>query len=244
MKVWIVLPAYNEEESLPVLLDSLIKELEYLQKPFSILVVNDGSKDKTGAIIDDYASRAPVIPIHHPQNRGLSQTLRTGFFEVVQRSRPEDVVITMDADNTQPATLVRRMVDLVASGKDVVIASRYRRGSRVMGVPFHRQVLSIGSAVLFRLLFPISGVRDYTCGYRAYRAKVLHDLIREKGRDFTEERGFSCMVDVLLVIRNSNLTFTEVPMVLRYDLKPGETKMKVASTTLDTLKLLLRKRFA
>ena len=64
------------------------------------------------------------------------------------------------------------------------------------------------------------------------------------GREFISERGFSCMVDILLRLRECDLVFAEVPLILRYNLKPGRTKMRVLQTVFDTLKLLIRRRLA
>ena len=242
VKIWVVLPAYNEEEALPLLLDSLIEHLSEEEKDYSIIVVNDGSKDKTGEVAESYSKKAPVIAVHNDGNKGLAETMRRGLMEAVARSSAKDIIVTMDADNTHPAGLALRMSRLIREGNDVVIASRYREGSHVRGVSFHRLILSTGAAWLFRITFPIRGVRDYTCGYRAYRADVIKSLIDQHGKEFISERGFSCMVDILLRLRENHLVFTEVPLVLRYDLKPGLTKMKVLQTVFDTLKLLVRRR--
>ena len=69
-------------------------------------------------------------------------------------------------------------------------------------------------------------MRDYTCGYRAYRADLTKSLIEQYGREFISERGFSCMIDILLRLRERGVVFAEVPLVLRYDQKPGRTKMQ------------------
>ncbi|MGE0615208.1 MAG: glycosyltransferase [Bacteriovoracia bacterium] len=243
MKTWVVLPAYNEEKALTPLLDSLVESLKEEQRDFSIIVVDDGSADGTPQLLEDYAKRCPeVTSLRNDPNRGLAETIRRGLFEAVQRAGENDIIITMDADNTHPAGLALRMIRLIREGNDVVIASRYRAGSRVVGVPLNRLVLSWGAAVLFKLLFPIRGVRDYTCGYRAYRAKVIGGLIHKYKNEFISERGFSCMVDILLKLRQSDLIFAEVPLILRYDLKPGLSKMKVLQTILDSLSLLVRRR--
>ena len=97
---------------------------------------------------------------------------------------------------------------------------------------------------MFRIFFPTRGVRDYTSGYRAYRAAELAKLMNVYGRDFISETGFSCMVDILLRLRGQKAIFTEVPMVLRYDKKLGNSKMKVMKTVFDTIMLLLRRRFS
>jgi dolichol-phosphate mannosyltransferase len=243
-KIWVVLPAYNEEHALPPLLDSLVENFGEEHKEFSIIVVNDGSNDRTGNIADDYAKQAPVIAVHNDGNKGLADTMRRGLMEAVSRANLKDIIVTMDADNTHPAGLALRMIRLIREGNDVVIASRYREGSQVRGVSFHRLLLSTAASWLFRIFFPIRGVRDYTCGYRAYRADVMKTLVHRYGREFISERGFSCILDILLRLRERDLVFTEVPLVLRYDLKPGRTKMRVLHTVLDKLKLLIRRRLA
>jgi len=69
-------------------------------------------------------------------------------------------------------------------------------------VAYHRELLSLGASLLFRTVFPIDGVKDFTCGYRAYRAALLKRAFAELGPSvLISERGFSCMVDILLKIR-------------------------------------------
>src|SRR3989442_4881661 len=120
------------------------------------------------------------------------------------------IIITMDSDGTRAPGLILRMVRMISEGHDVVIASRYREGSRCVGVPFLRRILSHGSSWLFRVVFPIQGVRDYTCGYRAYRAHVIRDAITRYGDQFLDQDRFQCMVDILLQLRRIHLIFCEV----------------------------------
>ena len=242
-RTWVVLPAYNEEGAIAPLLDDLLRELAAGESDFGVLVVDDGSADGTAAVVRGYAGTGRVTLLEHPANRGLAEALRTGLLAAVERARPDDVVVVMDADNTHPASLAVPMARLVRQGSDVVIASRYRRGSRVHGLALHRKALSNGASWLFRLAFPTAGVRDYTCGYRAYRAGRLMQLVERHGREFISERGFACMVDLLLRLRRQGAVFAEVPLVLRYDRKEGQSKMKVLATVRETLWLLLRRRF-
>ncbi|HSG40804.1 MAG TPA: glycosyltransferase [Thermoanaerobaculia bacterium] len=241
-RLWVVLPAYNEEGAIGPLLDSLLSELGSDYPDFTILVVNDGSSDGTAAIVRGYESTHRVSLIDQPANRGLADTLRTGLLAAVQQAHPSDIVVVMDADNTHPAGLVFRMTRRIREGNDVVIASRYREGSCVRGVSFHRKILSNGASWLFRAVFPTHGVRDYTCGYRAYRAGMLMELVEKHGQEFISARGFSCMVDILLRLREHGAIIGEVPLVLRYDHKGGASKMKVFRTIGETLGLLVRRR--
>ncbi len=241
-RLWVVLPAYNEEGSIGQLLDALLRELGADYPDFTILVVNDGSTDGTAALVREYEGGGRGTLIDQPENRGLAETLRTGLLAAVRQARPDDVVIVMDADNTHPAGLVFRMARLIREGNDVVIASRYREGSHIRGLTLYRRALSNGASWLFRAVFPTPGVRDYTSGYRAYRAGMLMQLVARHGREFISARGFSCMVDILLRLREQGAIFCEVPLVLRYDRKEGPSKMRVLRTIRETLGLLVRRR--
>jgi dolichol-phosphate mannosyltransferase len=91
-------------------------------------------------------------------------------------------------------------------------------------------------------MFPIRGVRDYTCGFRAYRADALRRAIARYGDGLISETGFSCMADLLLKLRTLPLEMGEVPLELRYDRRGGGSKMRVLRTIRQTLGLLLRRR--
>ena len=130
----------------------------------------------------------------------------------------------MDADDTHTPGLILRMVRMIREGHDIVIASRYRSGARVFGLSIGRRFLSWAASWLFRLLFPTPGVRDFTCGYRAYRGSTLHAAISKYGDQFVTAEGFQCMVDVLLKLRRMPVIFGEVPMILRYDRKAGKAR--------------------
>lgn len=239
----IALPAYNEEQSLPPLLEAIDAALTAVGQPYEVIVVDDGSKDDTALVVSRATFSLPVRLVQHEKNSGLAAALRTGLEEAVEAAGPDDVIFTMDADNTHPPDLMPRMMEMIADGHDVVIASRFRSGSRVVGVPLHRNLLSLGARALFSVAFPIRGVRDYTCGFRAYRSEVLREALARHGESFVSEQGFSCMVDVLLKLRPLKLKMGEAPLVLRYDQKGGVSKMRVARTAWQTLSLIARRRF-
>ena len=144
---------------------------------------------------------------------------------------------------TPTPELIRAWSGRCPEGHDVVVASRFVKGSRVRGVPFGRRVLSRVAGTLFKVVFPIPGIRDYTCGYRAYRGGLLQDVI-EKDPGFFDQDGFQVMVDILLKLRRDrDLIFGEVPLILRYDFKEGSSKMDVGGTIRGTLALMWRRRF-
>jgi dolichol-phosphate mannosyltransferase len=241
-KVWLTLPAFNEEESLPELLERVGEAFADSGIPYEVVIVDDGSSDDTAKIASSMSFQMPIHLIQHRVNQGLGVTIRDGLREAVDRAGDRDIIVSMDADNTHPPGLIARMVQLISEGCDVVIASRFQPGARVLGVPFERHILSIGARLLFTGMFPTRGVRDYTSGFRAYRTSVLRRAFDEHGENLVSETGFSCMAELLLKLRKQGAVFGEVPLLLRYDQKGGESKMKVLRTIWLTLKLLGRQR--
>ena len=150
-------------------------------------------------------------------------------------------VAALRKEGVAPA-VADKMGTLVREGADVVIASRYRPGSYVRGVRFHRKLLSLAARTLFQTLFPIRGVRDYTSGYRAYRAGVLRDAFERYGDDLVDQKGFQCVVDLLLKLRRRGLIFREVPLILRYDFKRGASKMNVGRTVAQSIAVIVKHR--
>jgi dolichol-phosphate mannosyltransferase len=241
--VIVVLPVYNEEARIESLLNHVDEALEDASMPYRVILVDDGSRDSTREIVGDCAARMPIRLMKHEVNLGLGATIRDGLVAAAETAGDRDIIVTMDADDTHAPGLILRMVRMISEGHDVVIASRYRAGSRTVGVPLFRQALSYGASWLFRVVFPTRGVRDFTCGYRAYRARVVRDALARYGESFLDQDGFQCMVDILLKLRRMNLIFGEVPFILRYDWKEGGSKMDVARTVRATMGLLWKRRF-
>jgi dolichol-phosphate mannosyltransferase len=227
---------------MPPLLESLRETMEENAIQYEVVVVDDGSHDRTLPVVEEYARRMPLRVLRHASNQGLGATVRDGLQAALERAADRDIIVTMDADDTHTPGLIARMVRMIGEGYDVVIASRYQRESRVYGVSLLRRIMSTGASWLLRVLFPIRGVRDFTCGYRAYRTSVLRQAIARYQQALFNQEGFQCMVDILLKLRRMPLIFGEVPLLLRYDRKGGESKMKVWRTASRTLGLLLRRK--
>jgi dolichol-phosphate mannosyltransferase len=237
--VWLVLPAYNEADNLPPLL-SRVHVAWSGRFPFHVLVVDDGSRDDTAAVAKAAARHFPVEVIRHERNRGLAAAIRTGIHEACERAADGDVIVTMDADNSHPPELGAEMVAQLEAGYDLVIASRFVHGGKEEGVPWRRRMLSRAAGLVFRCVCPIPGVRDYTTGFRAYRAVLLKELWSIYGDHLIEAQAFSVMTEILLKARTVRPRIAEVPLVLRYDLKEGASKMRLGRTLRDYARLLAR----
>jgi len=241
-RIIVVLPAYNEEANIGNLLRRIFESLTDEQFGFSVIVVDDGSSDRTLQILEEYAGEFPLIVHRHAKNQGLGATIRDGLREAAAVASERDIIITMDADESHTPGLMIRMIRMIREGYDVVIASRYQSGSRIYGLGMGRRIVSRAASLLMRVLFPTPGVSDYTCGYRAYRAEALQQAYAHYGDSLVDQDGFQCMVDILLKLRTLPLIFGEVPLILRYDLKRGSSKMHITKTTVNTLRLLWKRR--
>jgi dolichol-phosphate mannosyltransferase len=242
MKIFLVLPAFNEEATLSNLLQACQEQTWLAQFGLQIIVVDDGSTDGTMRTAREWGHRLPIEVVAHRENRGLGETIRDGLARAVELAGPDDIVVAMDADNTQPVSLIPEMIHLLEQGRDIVIASRFQPGAKVVGLSAFRHFLTVCARVLYRTVVPIPGVRDYTCGFRAYRATLLKRAFEEYGAALVQERGFTCMAEILVKLARLGASVGEVPMILRYDQKLGASKMKVLATVRTSLKLLLSYR--
>ncbi len=232
-----MLPAFNEAAGLPALLEAVDRTRAGAR--WRVVVVDDGSTDATAAVAREAAVRLPVTLLVHSENRGLGAAIRTGLEHACREATPDDVVVTMDADNTHAPEQIPSMVEAIRLGADIVIASRYLSGARQAGVPPHRVLLSASVGWLLRARFGLPGVRDYSCGYRAYRAALLQRALSAYGEGLVESRGFVVMTELLVKLAPMRPRITEVPLDLRYDRKIGASKMPASRTIAGYLRLVL-----
>jgi len=241
-KILLALPAYNEAENLEPLIIEAEKVLKSLPGEYMILVVDDGSVDGSLAVLDRLAQRPGIVlkVITHSVNQGLGGAIKTGLRESLQLcSNPDDIIVGMDADNTHSPTYIPEMAAKIWNdGADVVIASRYRKGSREVGVPLFRLMLSRGARLVFQMFLRLPNVRDYTCGYRAYRVELIRKAWDKYGEDIITRQGFACTDELLTKLSTISRKITEIPFVLRYDKKKNKSKLPLIRTIWETLKML------
>jgi dolichol-phosphate mannosyltransferase len=237
--LWVGLPAYNESATIPSLFARLAEIFSRHEGAYRIVLYDDGCTDDTVSRVREWQDRLNIEIIGKPVNRGLGEGLRSLIAHVTAHGHADDVLIIMDCDDTHHPHQFRDLLAQLDTGCDVVIASRYRRGARVAGVAVHRRLLSLGAAVLFKLIHPCRGVLDYTCGYRGYRVELLQRAVARYGDALVRERGFACMVELLLKLNCVGARMCETPIDLRYDLKHGASKMDVGGNTLRLLRKLV-----
>lgn len=241
--VRVVLPAYNEAGAIDKLVERIVQALRETSWDFDIMVVDDGSSDRTVAVVEQLEEQFPVHLVRHPKNMGLGAAITTCLTQGVKGLSHDDIIVAMDADNTHPPQLITRMIPMIREGYDIVIASRFQPGARVVGLAKHREWLSICARIMMQTLMPIKGCRDYTCGFRAYRVGLVRQAIHQLDGKLVQESGFASMADLLLTLSRFGAVIGEVPLLLRYDFKRGVSKMRILQTVRRTIRMTLRHRF-
>lgn len=238
--IYITCAAYNEETDLPALLDEISRVMKNLE--YKVIITDDGSRDRTWEIIQEYSGKMPIIGVRHEVNKGLGPAIDSCFRKAIEVGGPDDVVVNMDADNSHNPAYIQRMVRSIEEGMDIVIASRFQPGSEVYGVPPLRLFLSWGARMLFRFTIRIKGVRDLTCGYRAYRLGVIEKGYKAFDGKLIEADGFACTDEILIKLSKVTGNIEEIPFTLRYDQKTGSSKINLPKTIISTIKVLWHNR--
>jgi dolichol-phosphate mannosyltransferase len=236
----VLLPAFNEEDSLRVLLPKIAAALGD-PTDWRVVACNDGSRDHTGALLAEYAAGMPIEVISHPINRGLGETARDLFERAADLCKADDIIVRMDCDDTHEPEVIDAMIARIREGYDVVIASRFQPGGGQVGVNRYRAFVSHAANVFMRIFFSIPGVREYSCGFRAYRAGIVQKAIGYYGNNFIQLKGlgFTGTLEKLVKLSLIGARFSEVPFVLRYDRKRSSSKMVSSITTLGYVIMVL-----
>lgn len=240
--IYVVLPAYNEEDALEPLTEKIDQTMREMGAEYQIVVGDDGSRDRTPEILRELVHRYPMHVITHKRNRGLGETIRDCFEYVADVGTRQDVLVRMDCDDTHEPRYIIPMVQKLMEGYEVVIASRYAPGGDQIGVDLYRRTISRCANLLMKTCFPMKDVWEYTSGYRAYRVAWLQDAIAMYGNRFVDLKGmgFTGTVEKIIKAKQMGARVGEVGFVLRYDQKLSQSKVVTSLTTLGYLVLIAK----
>ena len=241
--IYFLMPAYNEEAEIEFRLKRIADLMAQKGLPFEIWVVNDGSLDQTASIVQAVAREIPVQMIQHQVNQGVGVAFSNGLRELARIAKADDIIITLDADNTHNLKTVEFMIKKMDEGYEVVIGSCFATGGMMVGVPLIRFLLSYVSNFAYRILFHVKGIRTYTGFYRAHSGAAVKLAFEKFGDRFIEAKGFAAMAEMLIKFRQIPLFLTEVPMIIRYDLTGRASKMRVMATIREHAGVITRNLF-
>ncbi len=238
MTTRLVVLAYNEEAGIGENLAS-IRELGL--PDLEIIVVDDGSTDRTEAIVRHMKETMPLDLLSHATNRGVAAAFDTGLRHAAEISRPGDFIITIEGDGTNSLQALRPIIELLGQGHDVVCGSRYVPGGGYHGFPLKRLIFSKGANLVMRWYCGLKPVKDYTLFYRGYRAEILREAFARYGRRFIEARGFFANIEILVKLsRLRPLKAAETPVVYTYGAKRSGSKMRVWRNLAEYLRFFIR----
>ena len=225
-----VIPAYNEAENIPNLLADLAPRVRDLGA--RVIFVDDGSSDGTSDVIEAHSDGLPIAVVRHTVNRGLGTAINSGLRAALGESHDDDAIVTLEADNTSDLSDLPRMLERFRAGDDVVLASVYAPGGRILGVAPWRLAASRAVSNVFRYTGGLQQIHTLSSLYRVYRAGTLRRAAETYGYLLVREPGFAANVELLLKLYNAGANVTEVPTVNDWSRRLGVSKMSLRPTVL------------
>jgi dolichyl-phosphate beta-glucosyltransferase len=197
-----IIPAYNEEALIVSTLDCLHSYLSRRPESFEILVVDDGSQDKTVESVQQLQKNTDYIHLLiNPQNMGKGFSIQRGVLE----SRGQIIIFT-DADLPYELDAIEGFLQALQNGCDLAIGSRVLPGSEVRGVPMLRYVAGqIFSWMVQAVLF--QGLPDTQCGFKSFKADAAKEIFRR-----LTIGGFGFDVEMLFIARKRKYAIQPVPV--------------------------------
>ena len=213
----VIVPTYNERENIARLIAAVLEQDARLE----VLVVDDGSPDQTGAIVDAIAAENPrVHGLHRPRKMGLGTAYLAGFRWALEREY--DYVFEMDADFSHDPGHLPQFLEAIGTA-DLVLGSRYRHGKvTVVNWPIQRLILSYGANMYARAVTGLP-VWDATGGFKCFRRTVLAAI----NLDHVKSNGYAFQIEMSYRAWRKNFRIVEVPIVF-VDRTEGQSKMSKA----------------
>lgn len=217
MYLSIIVPAYNEEKRLPRTLNEIDKYLRKQKYDYEIVVVSDGSKDKTAEVVRKLESKIKGLRvIDNKENHGKGYVVRQGLMESTGEYR-----LFTDADNSTSIDHVEKLLPYFKKGYDIVIGSRDVKGAKLDPPQSWNRVL-VGNIfnLLVQFLVGLWGIWDTQCGFKALSAKAVNDIMPK------------CLIDkwafdpeIMKIGQNMGYKIKEVPITWKND---PDSKVKLS----------------
>ena len=203
-KIAIIIPAYNEHENILILLNKLNK-LKYIK---TIIIIDDSSNDLTKHKITK--SKIKVKYYKRSKKLGRGSAVLFGIKKIIKKLSNNDLIVEMDADlSHNPNEISRNIKFFLKNKSDLLISSRYLKGSKIINWGLKRKILSRASNILAKFFLKVP-VNDYTNGFRVYNKKSAKLILKKCGRI---GEGFIILSEILICIHNSGLKINEIKTI-------------------------------
>jgi dolichyl-phosphate beta-glucosyltransferase len=227
----LVIPAYNEEATLEPTLAASVAQFRDYPAAWEVVLVDDGSADRTRAIAEAFAASNPGVRVLSIRHGGKAAALRAGM-----AGATGEVILFSDADLATPLTYLDRFLDEIAAGADVVIATREGHGSSRIGEPWHRHVMGrVFNWLVQALLLP--GIEDTQCGFKMFTREIsqaiLHNArLYRDDEEVTGARVTAFDVEMLVIARRQRAKIVAVPVVWTYGVRSKVSPLRDTLTNL------------
>lgn len=229
VKISIVVPFFNEELGIPLLVSKLRELEEKIGGRYDLdyVFIDDGSTDRTYELLNkDYGLRGKVRIFRHKKNKGLGAALRTAFKEA-----GGDIVVTLDSDCTFDPLETQDLVSLLEKENvDIAIGSHYHPQGKIENVPFYRLFPSKSLSIIYRIVLR-SGIYTYSSIFRAYRRAVVKNV------EFKSD-DFLAVTEILVNSIRHGYTVAEHPTVLTVR-KHGSSKIRIFHVMLNHIEFII-----
>ncbi len=239
MKLSVIIPAYNEEKRIGKTLGEINAYLSRQNYDYEILVVDNGSKDKTRDIVHELQGRIKGLKLVERNSGGKGKAVSAGMLEA-----QGDFRIFTDADNSTSIDQIEKMWPEFQNGFDVVIGSRDIKGAVLSPPqPWIRQVLLGEGFKLYRkLIIGLWGIEDTQCGFKGFSAKAAKEVFPKSKIDH-----FAFDPEILVLAQKSGYKIKEIPVVWKNDLDSKVKPSAIIKMALDLIKIkwnLINKKYA
>lgn len=202
----IIIPVYNEEKRLPKAIEQIDAFLHTQPFTAEVLVVENGSQDRTIEIAQTYAKKIPYLKVLCIEQNGKGRAVRAGMLAAKGEYR-----IFADVDLSMPISEVVRFIPPVLPVMDIAIASREANGAVRYNEPFHRHLTGRVFNTLVRWT-ALPGLQDTQCGFKCFKGRVADDVFR-----LQTLMGWSFDTEILYIARQRGYQIIEVPIPWYYN---------------------------
>ncbi len=218
----VIMPAYNEAEHIAENLIKAASIIETFEKDFSIIAVNDGSKDSTGEQIAQAAAKNPHIQyISYSDNKGKGGAIREGV--KVARGR---YIAFLDSDLELPPIMLKSFIKALQSRKaDVAIGSKLHKASK-LHYPLVRRIMSFGYYLMLKLMFKLK-IKDTQTGIKVFKQEVIKPICEN-----LITTGFAFDIEILATASKKGYNIIEMPITLNF----SRERREKSRMTLKTIK--------